>query len=56
MVGDFADAIVRHVIDGDAFLLCGGEIGIVDAEAEAADRLAFGELSEDLARELGMVT
>ena len=40
VVGDFADAVVRHVIDGDAFLLGGRQVDIVDAEAEAADRLA----------------
>jgi hypothetical protein len=54
VVGDFADAVIRHVVDGDAFLLGGKEIDIVDAEAEAADRLAFCELGEDLTRELGI--
>ena len=44
VVGDLADAVVRHVIDGDAFLLGGRQVDIVDAEAEAADRLALGEL------------
>src|SRR5665647_2689927 len=29
-------------------------IDIVDAEAETADRLAFGELGQDFARELGV--
>ena len=54
VVGDLADAVVRHVVDRDAFLLGGGQIDIVDAQAEAADHLAFGELGEDLARELGI--
>ena len=54
MVGDFADAVVRHVIDGDAFFLGGDQIDVVDAEAEAADSLAAGELPEHLARELGI--
>src|ERR1017187_6489319 len=54
MVGDLADAVVRHVVDGDAFLVGGGQVDIVDTQAEAADRLAFGELAEDIARELGV--
>ena len=54
VVGDFADAVVRYVIDGDAFLLGGRQVDIVDAQTETADRLAFGELAEDVARELGI--
>ena len=54
VVGDLADAVVRYVIDGDAFFLGGGQVDIVDAQAEAADRLAFGELAEDFTRELGI--
>ena len=34
------------------FSLAVDEIDVVDAETEAADRLAAGELREDLAREL----
>ena len=37
VIGHFTDAVVRHVIDGDAFFLRGRQIDIVDAETEAAD-------------------
>ncbi len=54
MVGHFVDAVVRDVIDLDAFLAGGDQVDIVDAQAEPADRLAFGELHQQLARQLGV--
>ena len=44
VVGHFADAVVRHVVDGDALFLRGDQVDVVYAETEAADRPAASEL------------
>ena len=54
VVGYFAQAIIRNVIDRDAELLCCGQIDVVDAKAEAADRLAVLQLPQQFARQLGV--
>ena len=54
MVRHLANAIVRHVIDGDAFFLRGRQIDVVDAETETADRFAARELGQNIARQLGV--
>ena len=53
MVGHFAQAIIRHVIDRDAKRLGRRQVDIVDAEAEAADRSALFELPQQLTRKFG---
>ena len=50
VVGHFAQAIVRHVVDGDAAFLGRRQVDIVDAEAEAADGLAARELAQQRRR------
>ena len=49
VVRHFAQAIIRHVVDGDAALLRRRQVDIVDAKPEAADRLAARELPQQLA-------
>ena len=49
MVGNLADAIVRHIVDGDALFLRGDQVDVIDTETEAADRPAPGQLAENLA-------
>ena len=54
MVGDFAQAVIRNVIDGDAERFRRRQINIVDAEAEPADRLATRQLPKEFARKFGI--
>ena len=54
VVGDLAQAIVRHIGDGDAERCRGRQVDVVDAEAEPADHLAALELFEEIAGELGI--
>ena len=54
VVGHFAQAIVRHVGDRDAELRRRRQVDVVDAEPEAADRLAARELAQQLAGQLGV--
>ncbi len=52
MIGYFPDAVIRHVVDRDAFFLGGGQIDIVDAQPEPADGPAAGQLHEHIPRKL----
>ena len=52
VVGDFAQAVVRHVGDDDPEARGGGNIDVVDAEPEPADDLAAFQLLEEFARQL----
>ena len=54
VVGHLAHAIVRHVGDGDAALGRRRQVDVVDAEPEAADRLAALELAQEIAGKLGV--
>ena len=54
MVGYFPDAVIRYVVDRDAFLLGGGQIDIVDTQPKPAYGPAAGQLHEHIARKLGV--
>ena len=54
VIGNLLHAVVGHIRDGDAELGRGGNVDIVDAEAETADRLAPSELPQEVAGELGI--
>src|SRR5438552_10353919 len=44
VVRHFAQAVIRHIVDGNAERLRGRQIDVVDTEPEAADRLAARQL------------
>jgi hypothetical protein len=54
VVGDFTQAVIGDVIDGNAERLRGRQIDIVDAEPEPADRLASRQLPQQLAGQFGI--
>jgi hypothetical protein len=54
VIGNLLHAVVRHISDGDAALRRGCDVDIVDAEAETADRLAAPQLTQQVARQLGV--
>jgi len=43
VVGDFIDAVIRNIADGDSALGGGGEVDVIEADATADDDAAAAE-------------